>query len=77
MKRHIRKLHGHMRRLGHSLGKSMEDSVGSLRRIAKDNPELTAVATGAGVAGVAAGLGVPTAMLLGGAAGLGAQKLTK
>lgn len=57
--------------------KQVEDTVGSIRKMAKDNPEVTAVLAGGAVGGVAAGMGVGTAVLLGAAAGYGAEKLTK
>jgi hypothetical protein len=76
MKRH-RKGHSLMRRYGHMSMKAVEEGVGSIRKMAKDNPEVTALLAGGAVGGVAAGMGVGTAMLLGAAAGYGAEKLTK
>lgn len=77
MRRHVKKLGKLARRYGHMSMKSVEDATGSIRKIAKDNPEVTALIAGGTVGGVAAGLGVGTAILLGAAAGYGAEKLTK
>lgn len=63
------------RRYGHMSMKIVEDAAASVRRLAKDNPMVSAGLGGAAVAATAAGMGVGTATLLGAAAAVGAEQL--
>lgn len=72
----MKRRRGLAKRFGHFGMKQVEDATASIRKLAKDNPDVTAVGIGAGVGAMAAGLGVGTAALLGGAAGYGVEKLT-
>jgi hypothetical protein len=70
-----RKLGKLARRYGHSAMKSVEETTASIRKMAHDNPTVTAAAAGAGLGALAAGMGIGTAALLGGAVAVGAEKL--
>ena len=77
MRRHIRKARALARRYGHMSMKSVEDFTGGVRKIAKENPEVTSGVVGAGLGAAAAGLGAGTGALLGGVVGVVANQMTK
>jgi outer membrane lipoprotein SlyB len=72
-----RRKHSLAKRYGHMSMKAVEDVTSSIRKIAKDNPEVTAIAAGGAVGALAAGMGPGTGALLGAAAAWGAEKLNK
>jgi hypothetical protein len=67
----------HRVRKGHFSMKSVEDFTASVKRIAKDNPLVTAAGLGAGAAGLAASMGTGTAALMGAGSAIAAVKLTE
>ncbi len=65
------------RRYGHFGMADVERSTATLRKMAHDNPAVTAAALGAASGAIAAGMGAGTAALLGAAAGVAVEQTVK
>lgn len=72
-----RRRHGLMRRYGHATMASVHSATAEIRKLARDNAPITAALLGAAAGAVSSELGVGTAALVGGVAGVAIEQATK
>jgi len=65
------------RRYGHFGMQDIHSATANLRKIAQDNPAVTAAALGASASALASGMGSGTAALLGAVAGIAVEQATR
>lgn len=72
-----RKGHSLRRRYGHFGLSDVTAGAGKLRKLASENPEVTAAAVGAAGGAIAAGMTAGTAAMIGAIAGVAVEQATK
>ncbi len=71
-----RRLGGLARRYGHASMTQVRSAVSDVKKLAEENPTVSAVIIGAGVGALAGEMGVATGAIMGAMAGVAAEKIT-